>query len=77
MIDYAKQARDIFDMVVSMPVVSTDETVRHVEERIRKLGYTEKLIGYFECQREEKERHTKLRAQLDEARNRFNMPQVG
>lgn len=74
MINYEKQARQIFEMVVRMPVKSTDETVKLIEERIRKIGHVERGDGYHERMKEEHERHENIRATINEMKSKIAQP---
>lgn len=71
MINFEKQAQQIFDMIVSSPVVSTAETVKRVEDRIRKIANVERMSGYMERKREEDKLHEVLKGELTAAKEKI------
>lgn len=74
MIDYTKQAKAIFDIIVFSRCMDTDTTLLKVEERLRKIGHVEHLRGQHDQIVIERKRHDALKAQINEMKSKMAQP---
>lgn len=69
MVDYKKEAQMIVSRIIATERDPLVDIAKRVEDRLRQLAHIEHMQGYCERQREEIDRHNKLRENINELRD--------